>query len=86
MKMLTTGPGPESGGDFVSEEQLEVARNGAVHQASCRWKADRFALSSATKLPPEACTGLPTVCVTTLMLYSLAIGYYDYLGTLVISQ
>ena len=23
------GPGPESGGDFVAEEQLEVARNGA---------------------------------------------------------
>ena len=29
-------PGPESGGDFVTEYQLELARIGAVHQASSR--------------------------------------------------
>ena len=33
------GPGPESGGNFVTEEQLEVARNKAVQQASSRGKA-----------------------------------------------
>ena len=42
------------GGDFVTEEQLEVARNGAVHQASSRGKADRFVLSSPKKLPPDS--------------------------------
>jgi len=47
-------PGQESGGDFVTEEQLEVARNRAVQQASSRGKADRFVLSSATKLPPDS--------------------------------
>ena len=33
--------------DFVAEEQLEVARNGAVQQAISRGKADCFVLSSA---------------------------------------
>ena len=47
-------PGPESGGNFVTEEQLEVARNGAVHQASSRGKADRFVISSVTKLPTDS--------------------------------
>ena len=46
--------GPESGSEFVTEEQLEVARNGAVHQASSRGMADCFILSSATKLPPDS--------------------------------
>ena len=44
-------------GDFVTKEQLEVARNGAVQQASSRGKADRFALSSATKSPPDSGPG-----------------------------
>ena len=35
--------------NFVTEEQLEVARNRAIQQASSRGKADRFILSSATK-------------------------------------
>ena len=47
-------PGPESGGDFVTGEQLEVVRNGAVHQANSRGKADRFVFYSATKLPPDS--------------------------------
>ena len=44
-------------GNFVTEEQLEVARNGAVHQASSRGEADRFVLSSATKSPPDSVPG-----------------------------
>ena len=52
------GPGPESGGNIVTGEQLEVARNGADHQASSREKADRFVCSSATKLPLDFGPGL----------------------------
>ena len=48
------GAGPESGGDFVTKEQLEVAKNRVVQQASSRGKADRSVLSSATKLPPDS--------------------------------
>ena len=47
------GPCSRSEEDFVTEEQLEVARNGVVHQASRRGKADRFVLSSATKSSPD---------------------------------
>ena len=39
--------GQESGGDFVTEEQLEVARNGAVHQREgrplCTFLCDKIA-------------------------------------------
>ena len=50
--------GLESGGNFVTEEHLEVARNRAVQQASSRGKADRFVLSSATKSPPDSGPGV----------------------------
>ena len=43
------GPCSRSEEDFVTEEQLEVARNGAVQQASSRGKADRFELNSSAK-------------------------------------
>ena len=49
---------PRIKGNFVTEEQFEVARNEAVHQASCRGKADRFVLSSATKSPPDSGPGV----------------------------
>ena len=50
-------PGPESGGNFVTEEQFEVVRNEAVQQASSRGKADSFVLSSATKSPLDSGLG-----------------------------
>ena len=40
--------------DFVTEEQLEVARNRADYQATSRKKADSFVFSSATKMPPDS--------------------------------
>ena len=45
---------PRIKGNFVTEEQLEVAINVSVQQASSRGKADRFVLSSATKSPPDS--------------------------------
>ena len=47
-------------GAILSEEQLEVARNGLNHQASSRGKADRFVCSSATILPPDSGPGRNT--------------------------
>ena len=60
---MTPGrPGPESGGDFVTEEQLEVARNGAVQQASSRGKGRPLRTFLCDKIAPRfwACSRPPS--------------------------
>ena len=47
--VVVSQPCSRSEEDFVTEEQLEVAKNGAVQQASTRGKADCLEISSATK-------------------------------------
>ena len=52
--VVVSQPCSRSEEDFATEEQLEVAKNGAAQQANSRGKADRFVLSSATRSPPDS--------------------------------